>query len=174
MYETVETGSNKKKVILGKDSTCPDSQYRGWGAGCKALVLKEDGLYHCEDCGLVYLKRLKSYTKMEKDLIDRPCECAVLNETIEWWFDECHGYECPASRSNCTKCGRHYETPPTAEPEQQESQAARKYVSDRIRWRQEEHAQKLSYIEDEVRDLMALLDEVSPEERQKLIAPLFS
>jgi hypothetical protein len=51
MYETVQA-VNWGPVVLGKDAACPRTNHRGWGTACKTLTLKENGLYHCGDCGL--------------------------------------------------------------------------------------------------------------------------
>lgn len=172
MYELVEA-RNYGKVVLGRDMACPRAEHRGWGTACKTLTLKEDGLYHCEDCGLVYVNKLERYEKMETIPPTIQCTCTILEEVIEWWMDECHGYECPYSRHFCSKCGRHYETPPVAALKKQKSKGGKKYVSDQIKFQRREHAEKLSRIREEVNKLVEALKEVKPKERQELLTPLF-
>lgn len=173
MYELVEA-RNYGNVVLGRDMACPRTEHRGWGTACKTLTLREDGLYHCEDCGLVYLNKLERYEKMETALPTTQCPCTILEEVIEWWMDEFHGYECPSSRHFCSKCGRHYKTPPTAELEKQQSEGGKKYVSDWMEFRRKEHAEKIDRIKNEVKNLVEALKGVTPEERQELLTPLFS
>lgn len=171
MYKQVK--AKYGKVILGKDMVCPGTEHRGWGRECKTLTLKENG-YHCDDCGLVYQKKLERYEKMDTIVLTAECDCKVLEEVIEWWMDELHGYECPSSRLLCRACGRHYKIPPISELEKQQSEGGKRYVSDRIELRRKEHAEKLSCIKDQVCRLVEALKEVSAEERQELLNILFT
>lgn len=173
MYETVEV-DGYGKVVLGKDMACPRTHHRGWGTACKTLTLKEDGLYYCEDCGLVYLNRRERYPKMEKTVLTEECACTVLKEVIEWWFDECLGYDCPSSRCACVTCGRHYITPPIAGLKKQQTEGGKKYVAGEIAYMKAERAEKLDSIRSQVTDLVEALEEVTPKERRKLLKPLCS
>lgn len=173
MFQIVEARHGRGHVVLGKDITCPTSEHRGWGKGCQLLVLKSDGLYHCGDCGLVYGKP-ERYEKLEKTTPTAECECAQLEEVIEWWFDENFGYDCPVLRYHCTVCGRHYKTPPLADAEKQDSEGAKEYIISQVRFRQQEYAEKRSGIQDDILRVAQALEEVTPEERQELLKPLFS
>src|SRR3989344_5047572 len=102
------TNGETKKVVLGEEKTCVSAEPRGWGTSCETLVLKKDGFYHCGDCGLVFKKPI---LKTISDPALVLCDCKKLENFIGWFFDECHGYDCPSSYYRCKECGRVYESP---------------------------------------------------------------
>lgn len=173
MNQTVKGRHGRGQLALGQDITCPVSEHNGWGTGCQLLVIKDDGLYHCGDCGLVYDKP-ERYEKLEKTRPTAQCECANLKEEIEWWFDECNGHDCPSRYYQCTNCGRHYKRPSLASLEKQESEGGKKEVQSWIDFRRREHSEKLSRIQDDVQSLVEALKEATPKERRELLKPLFS
>jgi hypothetical protein len=154
--------------------TCQEIQPKGWGSGCGLLILKDDHLYHCEDCGLVYEKPDPLQEKREiESNVSGNCQCPLLMEEVKWSFDEMFGYDCPRSQYCCMICDTHYKIPSFATLEKQESGQAKDYVQQHIIHKQQEQDQKLSRIKEDVNRLVEALKKIPPEKRQELVQPLF-
>ena len=152
---------------------CPKTEPRGWGTACETLTLHKDNYYHCGDCGLMYVQNLKRYRKMEKTAPTAQCQCAILKETTEWWFDECNGHECPRPLYFCSACGRHYEVPALAAFDQQKSQAGKNEVSRWIEFERREHEQRITSLKEDIVELKRAMKDLSLKDRRTLLRPLW-
>lgn len=166
------TNGDTEKVVLGEEKTCVSAQPRGWGTECETLVFKEDGYYHCDDCGLVFKKPIgKGIT--EPALV--VCDCNKLVNFLEWFSDECHGYDCPSSHYRCDKCGRIYQSPHysrEAPIRLQESEAAKKHVQNHRDYQKQERAERSDRALEDARELKEILKQVSKAVRQKILREL--
>lgn len=166
------TNGQTRRVALGVEETCVSAQPRGWGTECKALVLKKDGFYHCEDCGLVFKKPTE---KRITELALVVCDCRKLVNFLEWFFDECHGYDCPSSYYRCSKCGRIYQSPHysrEAPVRLQESEAAKKHVQNYRDYQKKERTERINEVLENVRELKETLKQVPKAVRQKIFREL--
>lgn len=166
------TNGQSKNVVLGVEATCVTAQPRGWGSSCKTLVLKEDGFYHCEDCGLVFKKPV---LKMISEPALVVCDCRSLVNFLERFFDECHGYDCPSSCYRCKKCGRVYQSPHysrEAPIRLQESEAAKKHVQNRRDYQKKERADRIDSALEDARELKEALKQVPKAVKQKILREL--
>lgn len=166
------TNGETKKVVLGKEQICISAEPRGWGSECKTLVKKKDGFYHCGDCGLVF-KKLVQKTKLQA--IWTACDCRKLVNFLEWFFDECHGYDCPESYYQCSKCGRVYQSPyysREAPLRLQESEAAQKHVQHWHDYQKKELAERIDGALEGVWELNETLRQVPKAAKQRILREL--
>ncbi len=163
------TNGQAKKVVLGEEKTCPSAQPRGWGTKCETLALKINGLYHCNDCGLVFKKAVQD----EKSrVILVACDCVKLTNFLEWYFDECYGYDCPISRYHCEKCGRIYQSLSEASVRLQESKVAKEYVQRNINYQKKRQAEMIDMVSRDAVELKKKLRRVPRSVRQKILKEL--
>ncbi|MDO8496150.1 MAG: hypothetical protein Q7S43_01710 [bacterium] len=174
MKTIVKTYSNgdKKIIKLGEEQTCCSAEPRGWGTSCETLTLKSDGFYHCKDCGLAF-KKLDP--RNIPSVIAIKCDCKELINFLEWYFDECFGYDCPINYYKCAECERVYKAPHYSHEAPlrfQESEVARKHVKRRLadkRKRQEEIKDK---IKTTIKELQKELGLIPKSERIKFLNEL--
>jgi hypothetical protein len=167
-------GGMKKRENLGGARTCDAVQPRGWGTSCKRLVLKEDGLYHCADCGLVFKKLV---LETAKKVINKPCKCETLLNFLRWEFSEFFGYDCPTDHYRCRACHRVYHGPHfsrEAATKNQKSVAAKKHVQLFRQYRREEREKRVTNAERNATKLKEALKELPKSVRQKLVKEVLS
>ncbi len=167
------TNGETKKVVLGEEETCVSAEPRGWGTSCEALVLKKDGFYHCDDCGLVFKKPVEKIKSNET--ITVLCDCKQLVNFLEWFFDECFGYDCPISYYRCVKCGRVYKSPHYNRESSillQESKAAKEHVLWIRKHQKEEQAERVQRAEDYTKELKKAFKQIPKAVRKKILREL--
>lgn len=165
-------GGETKKVILGVEATCVSAQPRGWGTECKTLVLKKDGLYHCGDCGLVFKKPVQK-TKSRVTLV--ACDCSKLVNFLVWFYDECHGCDCPSCYYQCLKCSRVYNSPHysrEASIQLQESEVAKKHVQNHLNFKKQERTERIDRARENAKELKEILKQIPRTVRQKVLREL--
>ena len=175
--EKIVTNPNKhEQVELGKDTTCFQSGYKGWGTQCEKLVLGNDGYYHCLDCGLVKVRPILA-TKFERPLAGTmQCECRELDEFCEMIYDDFFDYAIPHNYYRCTKCQLVYcyEDTSYAPLEKQESEAAKRWVKYIFEMKEEKHKEELRNLSNTMDELKSRLGELNAEERKRLLEKLNS
>lgn len=176
MKTVVKKYSNgQEKVIeLGKKTTCVLSEPWGWGTSCKTILLKSDGLYHCNDCGLVFKKPV---LKEDQRAVLVECDCKRLVNFTEWYFNECYGYNCPTTLYRCERCKRIYKGPYftyAAPLKFQESEAARKDVQWYHEYMRTEQQKKIGRAREDAEKIKKTLKQLPKKERQKILNQLRS
>lgn len=171
MGKIVTNLSSGKEEELGKTATCFESNYKGWGTDCEKLVLKEDGHYHCLDCGLVR-GRPVLVPKFKKPLAGTiQCECRELDEFCEMIPNDFFGYDVPCNYYRCSVCQLVYcyEETSYVPVEKQESEAATNQVKRIFEMLEREHAEELKNLSDDVDELKSRLERLSDQEKKRLL-----
>ena len=174
MGKIVTNPNSHKKEELGLTSTCFESGYKGWGTDCEKLVLKKDGYYHCLDCGLVLTRPVLS-VKFNRPLAgSMQCECRELKEFCQMEYNDFFNYDIPHGYYRCSRCQLVYcyEDISHATVENQESEAAKRWVTSMSKMIKREHAENLRNISDDVDQLKVRLGKLNVEERKRLLKRL--
>lgn len=159
-------GGQSKTVILGVEECCCTAHPRGWGTSCETFNRKADGLYHCEDCGLVYKKLVRHQEPNTKTI---PCECGVVVNFLEWYWNDFYGYECPTTLYKCTECDQVYREPYVSEAASvhlQESPCAKRITSSGLKMMGKHHLRNLNST------LEKRVSELSPGAKYKFLKQL--
>ena len=123
----------KEKVIearvLGLNETCLSAAEAGVDSGCATLT-KIDGLYHCDECGLVYSSDLDRSSRLEISVLE-VCDCHTLTQHMENPLlegEEDNNFHSPERFYTCTTCGKYYNVPSYAKVDRQKSPPAKEEV----------------------------------------------
>lgn len=166
------SNGTEKVIELGKEDTCVLAEPYGWGTSCKNLVLKPDGYYRCDDCGLAFKKPILK-EKLRVAAIE--CDCKELVNFLEWYFNEFYGYDCPLDYYKCQKCKRVYEAPHysrEAPLKFQESEAAKQHIKRRRESNREEQRERVRGVKEDIESLKANLSRLPRKERNRLLKGL--
>lgn len=124
--------------------------------------------YDSGDCGLVFKNLL---IKDSQSATDTECKCKKLVNFVEWYFNECFGYDCPISRYRCEECHRIYKAPHydrEAIVEVQDSRAAVEYVKRTIRFKQQQESERIQRAIDDATRLKELLRHIPKDIRRRI------